>query len=132
MFYEIKLKTEKETSTGKVKQVAEHFIVDCEMFAEAEYAGMNEYNGQSDVFAITRSKIREIVNQKEEGKPFYKATLTDVFVNEDGTEKEMQYPVLVCAEDLNDAGKKMDEYMKMGMGNLRLDSIVKTKIVGVL
>lgn len=33
MFYEIKLKVEKENSKGEMKEVVEHFITDVELFA---------------------------------------------------------------------------------------------------
>lgn len=36
MFYEIKLKVEKENSKGEMKEVIEHFITDVVLFAEAE------------------------------------------------------------------------------------------------
>lgn len=74
MFYEIKLKVDKENGKGEKKEVVEHFITDVELFAEAEAKGLEQYNGDCDVFSITRSKVIEIVNEKEEGKPFYKAT----------------------------------------------------------
>ena len=40
MFYEIKLKVEKENSKGEMKEVVEHFITDVELFAEAEAKGL--------------------------------------------------------------------------------------------
>ena len=132
MWYEIKLKVEKENAKGELKEVKEHFITDCDLFANAEYTGMNLYDGQCDVFSITRSKIREIVNSKEEGKAFFKATLIDVFVNDDGTEKETPYPVLVCAADLTEANRLMEDYMRQGLSDFRLEGIVKTKIIDVL
>ena len=45
MFYEIKLKVEKENSKGEMKEVIEHFITDVELFAEAEAKGLEQYNG---------------------------------------------------------------------------------------
>ena len=45
MFYEIKLKVEKENSKGEMKEVIEHFITDVGLFAEAEAKGMEQYNG---------------------------------------------------------------------------------------
>lgn len=36
MFYEIKLKVEKENSKGEMKEVIEHFITDVGLFAEAD------------------------------------------------------------------------------------------------
>lgn len=45
MFYEIKLKVEKENSKGEMKEVVEHFITDVGLFAEAEAKGLEQYNG---------------------------------------------------------------------------------------
>lgn len=132
MLYELKIKVEKENKKGELKQVTEHYITDAELFANAEYTGLNEYDGKCDVIAIKRSPIREIVNDKDEDKPFFKATLIDVFVNDDGVEKENRYPVLVCAEDMKEANHIMEKYRKQGLGDLRLDGIVKTKILDVL
>lgn len=132
MYYELKIKVEKENMKGELKQVTEHYITDAELFANAEYTGLNEYDGKCDVIAIKRSPIREIVNDKDEEKPFFKATLIDVFVNDDGVEKENKYPVLVCAEDMKEANSIMEKYMQQGLGDLRLDGIVKTKILDVL
>ncbi|MEE0970634.1 MAG: DUF4494 family protein [Clostridia bacterium] len=132
MLFELKIKVEKENKKGELKQVTEHYITDAELFANAEYTGLNEYDGKCDVIAIKRSPIREIVNDKDEDKPFFKATLIDVFVNDDGVEKENRYPVLVCAEDMKEANRIMEEYRQQGLGDLRLDGIVKTKILDVL
>lgn len=84
MFYEIKLKVEKENSKGEMKEVIEHFITDVGLFAGAEANGLEQYNGNCDVISITRSNVVEIVNEKEEGKPFYKATLIDIFIDDNG------------------------------------------------
>ena len=88
MFYEIKLKVNKENRKGEMKEVIEHFITDVELFAEAEAKGLEQYNGNCDVFSITRSKVIDIVNEKEEDKPFYKATLISIFIDDYGNEKE--------------------------------------------
>lgn len=133
MLYEVKLRVEQENSKGELKQVTEHYIVDgCEFFAEAEVKAMEEYNNDCEVFSIIQSRIREIVNTKEESKPFFKATITETFTNDDGSEKENKYPVLVCASDINEANKLMEEYLKQGLSDMRLDGIVKTKILDVL
>lgn len=95
MFYEIKLKVEKENSKGEMKEVIEHFITDVGLFAEAEAKGLEQYV-DCDVISITHSKVVEIVNEKEEDKPFYKATLIDIFIDDNGNEKETKYYNLVC------------------------------------
>lgn len=131
MFYEIKLKVEKENSKGEMKEVIEHFITDVELFAEAEAKGLEQYV-DCDVISITRSKAVEIVNEKEEDKPFYKATLIDIFIDDNGNEKGTKYYNLVCAKDITEANRLMQEHMRQGLNDMRLDGIVKTKIMDLI
>lgn len=132
MFYEIKLKVDKENGKGEKKEVGEQFYIGDEVFAEAEAKGLEQYNGDCDVFSITRSKVIEIVNEKEEGKPFYKATLIDIFIDDNGNEKETKYYNLVCAKDITEANRLMQEHMRQGLNDMRLDRIVKTKIIDLI
>lgn len=132
MFYEIKLKVDKENDKGEKKEVIEHFITDVELFAEAEVKGLEQYNGDCDVFSIVRSKVIEIVNEKEDGKPFYKATIISLSLDENGNEKENKYYNLVCAADITEANKLMQDYMRQGLEDMRLDAIQKTKIIDVI
>lgn len=131
MFYEIKLKVEKENSKGEMKEVIEHFITDVGLFAEAEAKGLEQYV-DCDVISITHSKVVEIVNEKEEDKPFYKATLIDIFIDDNGNEKETKYYNLVCAKDITEANRLMQEHMRQGLNDMRLDGIVKTKIIDLI
>lgn len=130
MLFEAKLKVEKTLDSGEVKEVTEHYILDAELFAEAEKIMFEQYpNLKIDVFAVFRSKIREIINDKEEDKPFYKATVIDIFTDENtGKEKETKYELLVCAESVAEATAITTEYLKQGY-NLRLDEIKRIKIV---
>ena len=132
MFYEIKLKVEKENSKGEMKEVIEHFITDVVLFAETEKKGLEQYNGNCDVISITRSNVVEIVNEKEEDKPFYKATLIDIFIDDNGNEKETKYYNLVCDKDITEANRLMQEHMRQGLNDMRLDGIVKTKIMDLI
>ena len=66
MFYEIKLKVDKENDKGEMKEVIERFITDVELFAEAE------------------------------------------------------------------ANRLMQEHMRQGLNDMRLDGIVKTKIIDLI
>lgn len=131
MFYEIKLKVEKENSKGEMKELIEHFITDVGLFAEAEAKGLEQYV-DCDVISITHSKVVEIVNEKEEDKPFYKATLIDIFIDDNGNEKETKYYNLVCAKDITEANRLMQEHMRQGLNDMRLDAIQKTKIIDLI
>lgn len=132
MLYEFKVKVERENSKGELKQVSEHYIIEgCELFAEVEAKAMEEFGAGCDVFAITRSKITEIVNQKEVCKPFFKATVVDVFTDDEGNEKETKYQMLVCAKDVTEATKIMNEHLRQGF-DMQLNGITKTKILDLL
>ena len=43
MYYEVKLKVMKPNKDGLEKEVKEHFITDCSLFAEAEAKGLEQY-----------------------------------------------------------------------------------------
>lgn len=112
MYYEVKLKVMKTNKDGLEKEVKEHFITDCSLFAEAEAKGLEQYasdNMESDVFSISRSNIIEIINEKTEDKPFFKATIV---------EKE--------------ANTLMEQHLSQGLSDMRLDAIVKTKIIDLI
>lgn len=133
MFFEAKLRVEKTLDTGEQKEVKEHYIMDAELFAEAEKMMFELYPNQKiDVFSIGRSDIREIINEKEDDKPFFKATVIDVFTDdESGKEKETKYYMLVCAENTVEVTLLVNEYLKQGY-NLRLDGIKRVKIIDYL
>ena len=132
MFYELKLKTKKLAENGEEKEVVERYITDVELFAEAEAKGLEQYNGDCDVFSIVRSKVIEIVNKKEEDKSFFKATIISTFTDDNDNEKENKYYNLVCAKDITEANKLIQDYMRQGLEDMRLDAIQKTKILDVL
>lgn len=133
MYFEGKIKVRKTNEKGKEITVTEHYIIENEeLFAQAEYRLMELCNGDCEVTHISKSSIREIVNAKEEGKPFFKATIVDIFVTDDGTEKETTYPVLVCARDITEADRLIKEYMNQGLDDMKLKGIKETKILGVL
>lgn len=133
MFFEAKLRVEKTLDTGEQKEVKEHYIMDAELFAEAEKMMFELYPNQKiDVFSIGRSDIREIINEKEDDKPFFKATVIDVFTDDETSkEKETKYYMLVCAENTVEATLLVNEYLKQGY-NLRLDGIKRVKIIDYL
>lgn len=131
MFYELSLKVKHIDEQGNEKEKLEKYITDKLLFSEAEVIGMELYNNECDVIAVKRSKITEIINKKEDDKPFFKAVVCDVLTNDDGSEKEIDYHILVCAKDVKTATNIVIEYMKQGF-SMELKSIAKTKILDVL
>lgn len=126
MLYEIRLIVSKPGSDSPTK---EHYIADALLHGEAEKTGYELYpNTDVDVISVCRSDIKEIVNAKEEDKPFFKATVIDVVTDDLGREKEMKYQMLVCAKDIADATSIMTEHLKQGY-DMRLDAIRRVKIL---
>ena len=128
MLYEIKMTVPQVNEKGETKTVREHYILEAETHGDAEVQGYAMYEGQeTDVIAVFRSKIREIVNDKEEEKPFFLATVTDTFTDDSGAEKELSYQMLVCASNLLEATRMMEEYMKQGY-DMTVNALRKTMI----
>lgn len=133
MYFEGKLKVKKTNEKGKEKTVSEHYVIEDELFASCEYKLMEMYSGECEVTHIAKSSIREIVNEKEDDKPFFKAVIISIYTTDDGTEKELTYPVLVCAKDMTEANKLIKKYM-LGIADMdpRLKEIKETEILDVL
>ena len=132
MFYEIAIKVTKSDERGKEKEVVERFITDVMLFAEAEQKGLELYNGQCDVVGIRRSNVYEIVNDKNEKDKYFRAKLASVFIDDNGKEKYTYYHVLVAAENMDAANRRMQEYMKAGMQDFLLLEIKETKLINLI
>lgn len=129
MLYEIKIKRPSEIED---KEIKEHYVLDAETHGEAETKGYEIGGNGTDVFAVYRSGIKEIVNDKVDSMPFFQAVVVERFHLDNGKEKDMKYNMLVCAEDLNAATDYMVEYLQQGYDNMHLDSIKKTKITNYI
>lgn len=132
MLYEITTKVKKLQKDGSEKEVTERYITDCELFAEAEHAGMHsyvDYQQEGDVVAIKRSNAREIVNEQDDKDYFCKAKIVTKTIDDNENEKEQKYYVLIRADSLIEATNKANEYMKQGLDDMSLDGMVKTRII---
>lgn len=136
MYYEITDRVTRLKEDGTEKETSERYITDCLTFAEAEQKGMEAYSDyglKGDVVAVKRSNVKEIVNENEEKEHYFKATIVDTFIDDKTEkEKELRYYVLIRANDLGEATAKANEYMRQGLQDMRLDGIVKTKILELL
>lgn len=132
MLYEITTKVRKLQKDGSEKEVTERYITDCELFAEAEHAGMHsyaDYQQEGDVIAIKRSNVREIVNPSDNKEYYYKATIVTKTIDDNENEKEQKYYVLIRADSLIEATNKANEYISQGLEDMTLDGMTKTKII---
>lgn len=106
---------------GKVKKKIETYIIDEEVFAQAEYAVMSHLeqyksDGEVEDFEITGLKlsiVKEIITQYE-GDHTFIATLRDTTLLDDGSEKIIKYKVLLWANSIAEAMTHTREIAQQG------------------
>lgn len=136
MFYETTTKVKRINDNGEEKETLERYIVkDCLSFSEAEERTAKTYaydNVDGEVISIRRSNIYEIVNEFNTNDKYFKAKLASYFVDEKGKEKVTFYHVLVNADNMDNANKKMKEYINQGLSDMSLVEIKETNLVGLI
>lgn len=139
MFYHVKVQFSKLNENGAtIKEKHEVLVDNCEFFAEAEKKAKNWFIydgfGDVDVTNMKRSNIMEFANSPQGGddENIYTATIVSIFVEDSGKEKETKYHVGVFAKSVNEATSIVQQYMKMGLQDMRLVSVKETKIESVL
>ena len=139
MFYHVKVQFSSVNESGaRIKEKHEVLVDNCEFFAEAEKKALNEFIyagvGNVEVTNMKRSNIMEFANSHQGGddENIYTATIVSIFVEESGKEKETKYHVGVFAKSVNEATSIVQQYMKMGLQDMRLVSVKETKIESVL
>ena len=109
MLIEVKVKVARVID-NKTRKRTETYILDREFFSQAEYAitellNEEEQSGLIEDFHITslrESGIKEIVD-KFKGDFTFLATLKDIWLEDDGTEKYLKYKVLLWADSPSQA-----------------------------
>lgn len=133
MYYEVTLKVTKQDNKGNDKEVKENFLIEnAELWQEVENRALELYNGEADIVAMKRSSVIEVVNEKKEDTPIFKAKLISTYIDEKGKEKEKSWVVALFAADMNEANKKMQEYIKQGMEDLTLREIKQTNLLEII
>ena len=139
MFYHVKVQFTSVNEIGaRIKEKHDVLVDNCEFFTEAEQKVLDEFiyagTGDVEVTNMKRSNIMEFANSPQGGddENIYTATIVSIFVEENGKEKETKYHVGVFAKSVNDATSIVQQYMKMGLQDMRLVSVKETKIESVL
>lgn len=136
MNYLIKIKYTKQLDNGLLKSVTEPYIItNVDRFTEAESTGfklIEEYGlKDADITHIQRIAIDEVFYYDED-ECICIATIMNTITKEDGSELKFKGDWVVSAADVNDAIKKVNEYIKTDMRDLSLEKIKKTKIVEII
>lgn len=128
MLIEVKTKVAWIVDT-KIKKETETFILDTEIFAQAEYAVMRELTSKKeaglidsfDIMSLRLSVVKEIITQYE-GEYSYIASLKDITLQDDGTEKAIRYKVLLWARSIADAMSHTREIAAQGY-DMQIDGL---------
>lgn len=119
MLIEVKVKVARVID-GKTRKKTETYVMDMEFFNQAEYAVTELLNEDTTVedFQIQNlkvSQIKEIDDQTINNSiPSFIATLIDIFLQDDGTEKKIKYKVLLWADNLTAANHRANELSHQG------------------
>lgn len=128
MLIEVKTKVAWKVD-NKIKKKLETYLLDKEVFAEAEYAVMallnNEINEGTvenfDITSLRQSIVKEIITQYK-GEGTFIVTLRDTMLQDDGSEKAIKYKVLLWADNISEAMNHAREVAQQGY-DMQIDGI---------
>lgn len=114
---------------NKIKKKLETYIIDKEIFAEAEYAVMKLLNDaindstveSFEITSLRLSVVKEIITQYD-GESSFIATLRDTMLQDDGSEKQIKYKVLLWANNISEAITHTREIAQQGY-DMQIDSL---------
>ena len=120
MLIEVRVKVARVID-GKTRKRTETYVVDRDVFADAEYQVMaalshEQEQGIVEDFEIQSLKISQIkeVAPQFDGSYSYIMTLKDIWVDDDGTEKQLKYKVLLWADDTTQANNHALQLARQG------------------
>ena len=127
MLYEVKARYTDGDKTVKV-----HYLLDAELFAQAEVKVYEQLKDKVDVDVINikRSTIKEVISVDND-LDYYVATISDTYTDDKGNEKIIRYKQLLPAATIGEAQEAITDYLKQGY-DMRLDAIKLTTINAVL
>lgn len=134
MYHEVVVTRTIVDKKGFDKSVTEKYYTENKEFlAESEQALMEFWNGECEVTSVKQSKIREFVNNRiDDEQDIYLCTIESVFIDENEEEKSTKYVVGIFAKSVEEATRIVIEYMKMGIEDMSITSIKRTKIVELI
>ena len=137
-WFTCKISYEKTMENGMDKKVTEPYLVDALSFTEAEariIEDMAPYaSGEFAVAAVAKANYSELFFAEDDinASYWYKVKLGFITLDEKtGAEKKTYTNVLVQAEDLRDAVKRLDVGMKGSMADYIIVSVAETPIMDV-
>ena len=120
---------------GNDKNVKESYVIEnLGCFAEVEELLVEEFGHLTafDVTAIKRSKVKEVANSRTDSdEKIWLAELMDIFLQDDGSEKQMKYKILFFSKTFDSAKQFISEYCAQGY-NMSIVNLKMTNFLEVL
>ena len=122
----------KMDDTGHEVKAVSSYLVDAYTYTEAEariiHIMNQEVNGTFEVANITKNNYQEVVDA-DECELWFKVKVSMISLDEEsGKEKTSNQYFLMCADDVQDAYIKTQEYMKGSVSGFVIPAVNYTKI----
>lgn len=116
IWFQCKIKYQKEDENGRLKNITEPYLVDAVSYTEAEARIYQELGsvirGDFEVTSITKSKISDIFHY-DDTETWYKCKVTYIAADDNsGKEKKVTNQMLVSAMDLRQACERLLESLQ--------------------
>ena len=130
MIYKVSSRRIAIDKRGNDKAITEHFLVnDTELFAEAESAVLDIYNGENDVIAVKRSAVSEVINKRtEDEQKIFVANIE----RSDIEGKVTKVSVALFANNITEANKISHDYIAKAVVDETVVEVKKSKFLDLI
>lgn len=135
IWFQCKIKYQKEEENGKMKNMSETYLVDAVSYTEAEARIYQELGsiirGEFEVTAITKSRYVDIFHY-DDNDVWYKCKVTYVVADENsGKEKKITNMMLVTAANVKEAYERIHESLSTMLVPFEVPEISMSPIVEI-
>lgn len=133
IWFQCKIKHEKENDEGIRKMSTTQLLIDALSYTEAEATcyqyGEQNISGEFMIKSISKTNISEVQVDPEIDAEFFKCKISYLTVDENaGKEKKVSTYILVQGGNTKEVSKSLEEIYKNMLVPYTVDSIVKTAI----
>lgn len=136
IFFEIRARFDKTDENGETKKVTEMYVLKSSDFGDAYKKAMEEIapftSGTLDIVNMKIAVYSEVL-LPDGGDKFYRAKCSFITLDErTNKEKKSNFHYLVRASNLEQARKRIDEYLSYSMADFIIAEVVETKAIDYL
>lgn len=135
IWFQCKIKYQREEENGKIKKISEPYLVDAVSYTEAEARIYQELGsvipGEFEVTAITKSRFVDIFHY-DDNDVWYKCKVTYMVTDENsGKEKKITNMMLVTAAHVKEAYERIQESLSTMLVPFEVPEIAQSPIVEI-